>query len=72
MPQRSGPTSCSSAAAAPSAEISPLPRSSTRTETVRDTVREQEVEVEDDRTDRGAGVTTGTGRVTTTPDRTGR
>jgi len=43
----------------------------TRTETVRDTVRRQEVEVEDDRTDRGAGVT-GTGRVTTTPDRTGR
>src|SRR3954447_13878925 len=43
----------------------------TRTETVRDTVREQEVEVEDDRTDRGADVA-GTGRVTTTPDRTGR
>jgi hypothetical protein len=43
----------------------------TRTETVRDTVRQQEVEVEDDRTDRGADVA-GTGRVTTTPDRTGR
>src|SRR4051794_24025714 len=43
----------------------------TRTETVRDTVRQQEVEVEDDRTGRDAGVT-GTGRGTTTPDRTGR
>jgi uncharacterized protein (TIGR02271 family) len=43
----------------------------TRTETVRDTVRKQEVEVEDDRTGRDAGVT-GTERGTTTPDRTGR
>src|SRR3954469_2326400 len=43
----------------------------TRTETVRDTVRKQEVEVEDNRTGRDAGVT-GTERGTTTPDRTGR
>jgi uncharacterized protein (TIGR02271 family) len=50
----------------------------TRTETVRDTVRQQEVEVEDNRTDRGAGVVReeralGTDeRVATERDRTGR
>ncbi len=41
----------------------------TRTETVRDTVRKTEVEVEDERADRG---TTSTERVTTERDRTGR
>ena len=40
----------------------------TRTETVRDTVREQKVEVEDERAGREV---TGTGRVTTERDRTG-
>jgi stress response protein YsnF len=49
-------------------EIGLRKEADTRTETVRDTVRRQEVEVEDDRTTRGAGLTGGTttGGTTTT------
>ena len=59
-------------------EVALTKEAETRTETVRDTVREQKVEVEDNRTDRGAGVVReeralGTDeRVATERDRTGR
>jgi hypothetical protein len=47
-------------------EIGLRKEADTRTETVRDTVRRQEVEVEDDRTARGAGLTGGGTTTTTT------